>query len=557
MRIHRQGRTKILRNARTVWTAGAIGVLVITSVTACGTSSGDGPTTTAISLTSTTPAATGAVDKVTWALPAGEPTTLDPAKAGDYSPNTVTVNLCESLLRLKPDFSAGPGLAESYTQPDPHTIVFRIRSGVKFWDDTPLTAADVTYSLRRNMDPEVGAVTASGFHAVTSIEASGPLEVTVRLSVPDAQFVNNMAGLAGAVSQQKFAEKAGRSYGTAQGGLMCTGPFSFGSWTPGDSIVIKRNDAYWDPALKPKAAQFSFRFVTDPSTLTSALVAGEIDGTYEAPVASLDALRASSGKVYFGPSTQSMAIGPATDSGPAADPRIRTAIDLAVDKTAIIKTALRGAGAPQKTFTPRLVWDASPARKIYEDGYAALEDTSKPNLDKAKQLVAEVKPTRPLVLAIGVGSPALTQTATIVQASAKQAGLDIEIKQLQPVEFSELFYDPSRRQGIDLVGTIGYLEVPGALSYAPLFTLPGGLFNWNNYHDAGVTAEIEAASAATDPAKTAEHFVKAQAIYAPARLQVTLANVHEVLYLNNRITGPPSSFAYISSPWAASVGAAS
>ncbi|MFE7723386.1 ABC transporter substrate-binding protein [Nocardia rhizosphaerihabitans] len=535
----------------------ALAAALMASATACGGGGGGHSVADlAANLVTTTPPAAGDVGTVNWALPQGEPVSLDPVRAGNYSSNTIVPNMCESLLTLNPDFSVKPGIAESYTQPDPLTLVFNIRPGVKFWNGSTVTAADVAYSLQRNTDPKNTPVGADLFRAVSAISETGPLQVTVKFARHDAQFLNNMAGPAAAVSEKAFVERVGPEYGTPQHGVMCTGPFKFGRWVPGDRIVLTRNDGYWGD--KAHAAEFDFVFFTDDSTLSSALAAGQIDGTYEVPIGSLGMLRGSStGTVYFGPSTQSLSIGPVSPSGPAADPRIRTALDLAVDKKALINSVLRGAGTPLKTFTPPLLWAGDPAKAVYDAAYAELPDTSVADIDKAKALVEQAAPaSRNLTMAIPSGDQLGLQTATLVKSDAERIGLNIDIKQLQPTEFGELFYNPGKREGLDLIVTTGYIEVPGVYYYPPAFVMPDGPFNWTRWNNPEAAALLAEGQQSGDRQDAAQKFVASQRIFAPAKLQITLAGLAERLYMNKRITGAPASFAYISSPWAASVGSA-
>src|SRR5215218_2916447 len=91
-------------------------------------------------LTATTPPPAKDVDKVTWAT-YREVGTLDPIQAFDYPENTIQTALCESLLRQQPDGTIEPGLAAQAEHPDDHTLVLKLRDGVKFWDGKPLTAA--------------------------------------------------------------------------------------------------------------------------------------------------------------------------------------------------------------------------------------------------------------------------------------------------------------------------------------------------------------------------------------------------------------------------------
>jgi peptide/nickel transport system substrate-binding protein len=506
----------------------------------------------------TTPAPKGEVDRVTWALPYGEPTTLDPALAGDYSPGTVVSNLCEGLMQTQPDFTQKPNLAERVEQPDARTIVFHLRKDVRFWDGTPMTADDVVASLGRNVDPKLNSINFPVFERVRDVRKTGAREVTVRFRKPDARFLPTMAGVAGTISKASVTAEQGKRYGTPRGGLMCTGPFRLGAWRSGESITIERNPQYWNAALKPKVGAVTFRFIADSSTLTSALLSGDVDGTYEAPVGSSKALRGSSvGTLFSGPSTQSVSFGPMRATGAGADPRVRRALDLAIDKRAFVKNVLQGAGEPLKTMTPPFAFQSNPASAIYQAGYDALEDNAAPNMAEAKRLIAEAKPGKaPLTIAVGAGQQLPLQTATIMQAAGKSLGLEMRIKQLQDTDISALFYDPAKRQGLDFIATTGYIEGPSPLYYAPLFAVKTGQFNWSGYDDPQVAKDIEAALDATDPEVAARHFVAAQERFAPARLQVSLATAHERLFMNKRITGAPASFAYITTPWAAYLGAA-
>lgn len=106
-----------------------------------------------LDLKTTTPAAAKGLGKVTWNLPY-EPQTLDPIRSFNYAENTALANMCESLLRLTPDFKIKPGLAVKTANPTPTTWVYTIRKGVTFWNGDPLTADDVAASLQPAPRPE-------------------------------------------------------------------------------------------------------------------------------------------------------------------------------------------------------------------------------------------------------------------------------------------------------------------------------------------------------------------------------------------------------------------
>ncbi|WP_455362091.1 ABC transporter substrate-binding protein [Streptomyces sp. SYSU K21746] len=532
----------------------SVGLLAATACTT--TSNGGGTTPRPGGLTTTTAPGTSDVDRVTWALPYGEPTTLDPAKIGDYSPQTVEANLCDTLTRMNADFSLSPGVARKVTWTDDRTLVLDLRSDVKFWDGSPMTPQDVIYSLERQRDPKTQGLYGNFLSAVTSIKATGPHQVTLRTKTYDQTLPKALSTSFGAVSQKAYTEKAGPAYGTAKVGLMCTGPFKLGSWKSGSSITLERNNAYWDTKLKPKAAQVTFKFITNSNTLTSALLSGEVDGTYELSPSSATALaKADNGAIHLGPSTQNVLLIPAHAESPAADRRLLDALSHAIDRDALIKNVFGGDATTLKSLVPPLTWSGDKAAAQYDAAYKKLPAVPKPDLERAKKLAEQAGPaTRPLVAAIPAGDQRGLQALTFIQAAAKKIGVGIEIKQLQPTEMSSLFYDPSVRKGLDLVLTFGYVTMPDPASYVAESVTPRGIFNWTNYNNPDVTRLLDQARTSSDPAASAKAYAEAQALFTPTTPAVFLATTHERMYMNKRISGAPTSFAYMGMPWAAYLG---
>lgn len=240
-----------------------------------------------------------------------------------------------------------------------------------------------------------------------------------------------------------------------------------------------------------------------------------------------------------------------------ADPRLRTALDLAIDKEALVRTVWKGSATPLNTMIPPAAWGTGEARAVYQAGYDALPRTGEGQIEQAKALVAEARPERTsFTVGVGAGDQSGNQTLTFMQAAAREIGLDMTIKQMQPTEFSDAFYNPDARADLDLIYALGYLEIPNPLLYAPYYTQPRGLFNWTGYDDPKVAGLIDEALTRTDPVRGARLFVEAQKRYTPERLVIPLSTPYERLYMNERISGAPASFAYMSMPWAAMIGGA-
>ncbi|MBT2588511.1 ABC transporter substrate-binding protein [Arthrobacter sp. ISL-95] len=539
-------------------TAGfVLSTVALLTLTACtpreGGSGGDKPKVDETTLVESLPAGATAVDEVTWGIVEGEPATLDPGTSAQL----ITPNLCDNLLTLDPDFSISEGLAKKAEFVDPVTFQIDLRDDVTFWDGTALTPEDVIYSLERNRTP--ASQWYAAFALIKGFEKTGDHQVTVHFNAPDLSFRDVISGGAGAVLSKAYAEAAGPALGTSDGGLMCTGPYKLGKgdWKPGSAIVTTANENYWGGA--PMVKTLKYVFVTDSATLTTALTEGEIEGAFNVPATSRSSIEGKgAGRMILGPSTASNSFGPTTAEGPAANPKVRQALSYAIDREQYVNTVMNGLGHVQKTIVPPFAFNKSGEHEIYQAAYDAL-DTPKKDIEKAKKLLEESGEdlSQPLVIAVPAGGKELQQTAQIIQASAKEIGVTIEINEMQASDFGAMFFDPARRKGIDLVTTTGYLETPGIFGYPSLFMLPpdrGGVFNWSGYDNPDVTKHLEAARTAPNEATSTKEFVAAQEIFTPDQLQTTLAGTYQLSYLNNDLTGITTSIAIASSPWALHLG---
>lgn len=498
--------------------------------------------------------AAGPIDSFSWALYA-EPASLDWVYTNTYPPNTVLSNICESVLRLNPDLTTSPGLASKVDHPDATTYVYTIRSGVKFHDGGTLTADDVAFSLNRNLDPAVGSYLSGSYGNVTSITATGPLQVTVKLKQPDSLFNSMLASVAGVVDSKAFVQSKGKAYGTPGGLVDCTGPFSLASWDQGSNITLKAFDNYWDDSLKPKAKSVVFKFYEDPSARVTALQTGAVDGNFFITPSGTNTLASvKSGKLYYGknPTVRSLMTWHLT--GPLEDPRIREALSIAIDRQQIIDAAFNGAATPAKSPVSPDAYTY--AKSVYEKAYDALPST-KPDIAKAKKLVQEAgAPSEPIVVASSPADPSYNLTALAVQAAGKSIGLNVQIKTLPIQQYNGLFNDEAARKDIDLYSTTWNLDVPEPLEFFALYAQPGKYNNFNGYDDADYKALAEKALAATDEDERADLTTQLQKKFVDDTLWIPLFNVPVTVFQSNRIAGTPTSIAYLTSPWAAYIGSA-
>ncbi|KQP70312.1 peptide ABC transporter substrate-binding protein [Microbacterium sp. Leaf288] len=530
---------------------GVAGALVLSACSA-DTSSPDATAAPEWEYTAQTAAPSGDIDSYSW-VSYSEPYSLDYAYAFDYADNQVLANVCESLLRLNPDFTLSPGLAEAFEHPTPETWVYTIRDGVTFHDGTPLTAADAVASLSRHLDPEVGSSWYSVYQNVASIEQTGDREVTVTMNGPDSQFNLAMGGSAGVVESAATLTEKGADYGNSTGLVNCTGPFALTEWKSGESVTLTRYDDYWDDTLRARAGEVDILFMTDPNARVNALKSGEVDGGWMIPADAIGQLQDSGkGDMYFGLNTAVGSLIVNNLEGPLGDERVRRALLMAMDRQGILDAAAKGYGEVTNALTTESVWVGASGAGLNE-AFEGLEEYPY-DVEAAKKLIDEAGVAgEEIVIATAPISNDFTVISQGAAAAAQSIGLTATIETVSPSAYTALFSDPSAREGIDLFYTSWYLSSPDPLEmYSVLRT--GEFSNYGNWSDPEFDALVNEAVTIDDPAARSEVTAQAQRIANEQLPWLPLFQGPMTLFLGDRVTGVAPSVAFMYYPWAATIG---
>lgn len=499
------------------------------------------------------PTPASALDTVKWNVQ-GEPRTLDPTQDVSQTIMPILSNICEPLLQQAAGPTITDGLA-SVAQPDATTYVYTINKHATFASGAPVTADDVVYSLKRNQDPAVGSQFATYFANVKSIDATLTDEVTVKLTRPDVVFNEMMSSPAAMILQKSAAEAAGKKLGTPTGALPCSGRYTLASWDPGKSITITRNPNYWggnSSTVSTKNVVFSF--LSTDTTITNALLDGSIDGTFDVPYSTLARLQNSSnGKLYQGSTyEQFQLVFWNVSSGPLADPRLRRALQLAIDYDGIQKTILHSDVPAPKAVAARGTYGY--AKSTFDKAYDALP-AAKQNLDQAKALVAAAgAPTTAVRLPYPTGFDFETQGATAVQQAGKQIGIDIQLEAMPLADWLNIVFNPQLRAKYAMSLQTNYSYVPDPLQVYLEYYTPGASLNQSGYQQSNILSLLDQARATADPETRATIVAKAQTLMAEDPILISLGEMGGLAYVNNHVAGVTPDFFRNFSPWAAQMG---
>jgi peptide/nickel transport system substrate-binding protein len=367
-----------------------------------------------------------------------------------------------------------------------------------------------------------------------------------------------MGMLAGAIVEKAFTSKAGQNFGSAQTGVMCSGPYTIASFDGTNTMVLKKNPSYWDPTQQALASSVTFHFLSDPSAIANSLTSGQLDGAFDLPPSTIPALsKASSGKLYIGgegSTTQNIDLIVSRFTGVLGDPRVRQALSMAIDRTGIASSLFSGAADPLYSVAGPGFWSTSPARSVYSAAYQKLVKPA--DVADAKKLVQAAGASGKTVsIAYSADSPDVAQIAEVLQQTGQAIGLKVNIVGLPDQQYGNLFIDPKARAGYDSFLTINYLEFPEASDMYASYSTAAGSQNFNGYTDPNVEADLAAADSTPDPTKRAQDVVAAQSILAQSLPWIPIVAPRALLFQNKAVTGAPLTFSYMTNAWAASVGA--
>lgn len=542
-----------MNTTRPRWRGPAIAAVAAATLalTACGGgNSGNGPSGSSDELTTFTPTGSGTVDKITWNVFQGEPSTIDPYQSADYTPNMINSNMCETLLVQTPEFEIKPNLAKTVTNPDPKTWVYDLRKDVTFWDGTSMTADDVVWSLHHNMTSKTSFY-GYLFSNVASISKTGDDQVTVKLKTPDYLFNDELASYAGVVVQKKFYTEHADAVGTPKVGVMCTGPYKFDAWKQGQSINVSKYDGYWNTSLPLKVEAIDFTFVTDGSAITAGLLSGQIDGTYDPPVAGQAQLKASpAGKLYSGPAPLEVTVVVANQKGALGNPDLRKALQMAIDWNGVAKTVYGGEGKAASLQTVEAAFGfAEDDLTTYAE---SVRTDGKPRIEEAKKLVAGAPAAlKDKEISLVVPQAAETQQFGLaVKAAAEKIGLKFKLTVVPTTGYSGYLYDPATRGDTDLLYTQFWPNIPNPLDWLGLTSVTGGVFNQGGY--TGIDDLFAQAVGEKDDAARSKLVLEMEKkLHDEVNPMFPGVELENNVWLGKGITGAPAAFAYVYYPWAA------
>lgn len=442
-----------------------------------------------------------------------QPDHLDPYLAATADTRSILFNVFEGLVKPDKDGNLNPAVAEKYEMSDDATAyTFHIREGIKFQNGNEVTADDVKYSLDTAAGLSGGNALVADLENIASVEAQDASTVVVHLKQADFDF---LPYLTCAIIPKDYADQDTHPIGT--------GPFEFESYTPQESLVLKKNPDYWQEDL-PKLDKVTFKLETDSNALLMDLQGGSVDG---ASIANNIASQIGSGFDLIQANSNSVQmLGLNNSQKPFDDVKVRQAISYAINPDEIISAVNFGkavrAGTP---VIPGL-------KKYFNDDLTHAYDQ---NTQKAKQLLSEAGYADGLTMTIKVPSnyTVHVDTAQVIVSELKKAGITAKIRQIDFATWLSEVYT-QRDYEATIVSVDGTTLSPR--SYLSRYVSDASN-NFVNYKSDEFDSVYKQAESEPDESKRVELYKQAQEILSKDAASVYIQDIANLNVLRDEFTG--------------------
>jgi len=420
-----------------------------------------------------------------------DPPQLDPHFSTAAVDRQLFHSIYDKLVDVDAELNFVPQLAKEWEITDGGKVyTFKLQEGVTFHDGTPFNAEAVKFNFERMMDPEAGSPRASELASIDTIEVVDEHTIKVTLTEPYSPFLAALSDRAGMMVSPTALEEKGEDFANSPVG---TGPYKFVSRVKQDKIEVEKNAEYWGG--EPSFEKIVYRPYPDENTRLTNLLSGDVDIINKVPPKDIEKLKTDSSITL----SEAGALGFQGlylnhKSEPFNNKALRQALDLVIDREAIIKVALRDTAVAAAGAIPPGTW-------AYDE---SIKPTEK-NIEKAKQIMADAGYPDGFSFTLKLSNkPVEQQLGQMIQSMAAEAGITVEV---ELIEFGAMLDDMDNFE-FDAVrlGWSGRTDPDGNI-FALYHTT--GSINYG-YSNSDMDALLEQARVETDQAERKKIYTQAQ-----------------------------------------------
>ncbi|MFP7364318.1 ABC transporter substrate-binding protein [Corynebacterium callunae] len=423
--------------------------------------------------------------------------------AGAAIPQALMSNIYEGLVRIDSAGEIQPLLATSWDiSADRTEYTFHLREGVSFSDSSPFNAESAKFSIDRVKTDWTNGLK-SGMDVVASTEVLDEHTLKVTLSKPSNKWLWSMGTAIGAMMTQSGVDKLA----TVPIG---TGPYTVTHWAVGQSLGFSARADYWGERPANDAA--TIRYFGDATATTNALQSGDVDIIWamQAPeqLSILDDY-----PVEVGTTNGELLLSMNNQRAPFNDVRVRQAVMYAIDREAVINTALEGYGTDTGgvPVPPTDPWYEKSSQYPYDP-------------EKARELLAEAGATEAEITLSIPSLPYAQAVSEILYSQLKDVGFEPHI---ESTEFPAVWLSQVLKQKDYDMSLIAHVEPRDV----PTLFAPGYYLGFDDPQTQELLAQADTSADEVGVMKAAVDRIMDQAG------ADTLLNVANIVVMDKDITG--------------------
>ena len=470
------------------------------------------------------------------------------AKDNLFALSNIVTNIYPSVFNIHPDFTVQLSSefmdSAELTSEDPQTVVYKIKQNAVWSDGVPVSADDFIYWWENcnETDKKADCVSTTGYKDIESVKGSdGGKTVT-------AVFKNKFADWKSLFSQYiipaHYTEKRQGGWNTGLDKepekIPSAGPFVVESYTPGQSLTLKRNEKYY--GTKAHLDSIVFRYLPESTTQPAALQNNEVDMIYGQPqldqVQIVKAIPDVTSEINFGLQYEHLDFN--VKNPLLADVAVRKAFATGLNIQQIVDRTVKQFSDKATILGNRFWMNNQPEyqdhRGAYGNGDIAAAEKLLTDAGYAKGsdgIYAKGGKRLSFNISTTAGNQLRETQEELIQAQAKEFGIEIKIKN---ADADVLFGEWLPEHNFD-IANFAWVGTPFAVSSnQPIFST-GLAQNYGQFSNKQVDDLLTQAIAELDPAKSAELANQADQILYDEMATLPLYQKPQLLAFRNTFTG--------------------
>ncbi|HAT1619225.1 TPA: oligopeptide ABC transporter substrate-binding protein OppA [Raoultella planticola] len=452
-----------------------------------------------------------------------EPASLDPHKVESDVEFNIISDLFEGLVSVSPAGEIQPRLAEKWENKDNTVWTFHLRPGITWSDGTAITAQDIVWSWQRLVSPLTASPYSSypgNMHIVNAheiaegkkapetlgVKAVDDATLEVTLTQPNAAFLAMLAHPSLVPIDKVLVNRFGEQW-TKPEHIVTSGPYKLSTWVVNERIVTERNPRYWDNE-HTVINKVTWLPIHSEAADVNRYKAGEIDIVYTVPINQFAQLKKTMGEqLNVSPQLATYYYEFNTTRPPFNDPRVRLALNMALDKDIIAEKVLGQGQRPAWLISQPDIGGV----KLQNPDYASWPREKR--IAEAKKLLSEAgySESHPLVFNLLYNTSESHQRVAIAASSMWKKNLGVEAK-LQNQEWKTML-DTMHTHNFDAVRYAWIADYDDAATFLNNFRT-GDSENTSQYSNPAYDEALKNAAKASDGVARGKYYQQAEDLLA-------------------------------------------